>query len=164
MTEDTLLSNLKDIHMPPEVPFWPPAFGWWILLFLSILIAYILSFWLWHSYKLRRPKIEALRILEDIQNQYNLTNDIILTLVRLSKLMRRVAITFYENEEVASLHGLAWLEFLDKTGKTDDFTKGVGKILGTGIYMKEPSFEIDSLFSIVKKWMVESSYNNLKNE
>ena len=31
MSDPADLSNLKDIVVPPEVPLWPPAPGWWIL-------------------------------------------------------------------------------------------------------------------------------------
>jgi len=36
MSEENPLVNLKDIHLPPPVSFWPPAPGWWILALLMI--------------------------------------------------------------------------------------------------------------------------------
>ena len=26
------LAELRDIHLPPEIGWWPPAYGWWILI------------------------------------------------------------------------------------------------------------------------------------
>jgi len=161
MTKEDLLSNLKDIHLPPEVSVWPFALGWWILVFLFVLIVIILSHIFWRRYRQERPKIESLRIFEEIKNQYDNKNDLVITLVNLSQLMRRVAITFYAKEDVASLHGLSWLEFLDKTGKTNEFTKGLGKIFGFEIYMKHPSTDIDAIFHLVKRWMDESTHQKI---
>ena len=29
------LAELRDIHLPPEIGWWPPAYGWWILITAS---------------------------------------------------------------------------------------------------------------------------------
>ena len=46
MSEENPLVNLKDIHLPPPVPFWPPAPGWWILALLLISTLFIGGVWL----------------------------------------------------------------------------------------------------------------------
>ena len=32
------LENLRDIAVPPPVPWWPPAPGWWVLGLLALLV------------------------------------------------------------------------------------------------------------------------------
>ena len=58
---------------------------------------------------------------------------------------------------MASLHGLAWLEFLDRTGKTTEFTQGEGHVFGMELYQQNPEIEIDVLFPMVKKWIMDCS-------
>ena len=37
MDSEELLAQLADIHLPAEISFWPPAFGWWILALLLLI-------------------------------------------------------------------------------------------------------------------------------
>ena len=62
-------------------------------------------------------------MLKELQIQFEKAPDELALLRSLSQLLRRSALTFYTNEQVASLHGTAWLDFLDKTGKTKEFTQ-----------------------------------------
>ena len=155
MPAENPLSNLKDIHLPPAVSFWPPAPGWWFLTILFVLLTFFCCRWLWRRHKRQRPKTDALLNLKTLQNQYNKNNNALATLRNLSQLLRLAALSFYKQEEVASLHGLAWLEFLDKTGQTMEFTQGAGKIFGTQVYQQKPDFELDTLFLLVKKWVTD---------
>ena len=75
----------------------------------------------------------------------------------LSQILRRVALTFCADENVSSLHGAEWLEFLDRTGNTTEFTKGAGQVFGNELYQKNPEIEIDVLFPMVKKWIMDCS-------
>ena len=118
MSLENTLVNLKDIHLPPPVSFWPPAPGWWILALLLISTLFIGGVWLYRKYKKSKPKTEALRILKDLQILYQNSHDELVSLRNLSNLLRRTALTYYVNDTVASLQGSSWLEFLDETGKT----------------------------------------------
>ena len=45
------LATLRDIHLPPHVPFWPPAPGWYALAGLVVLVGLVLAFreWRWRQ-------------------------------------------------------------------------------------------------------------------
>ena len=53
------LSGLRDIHLPIEPSWWPPAIGWWLLLaaFFVLLIIFALCYLYWYT----RPRQYALR-------------------------------------------------------------------------------------------------------
>ena len=123
MSVENPLINLKDIHLPPPVSFWPPAPGWWVLAVLLISSLFIGGVWFYRQHKKRRPKTEALRILKDLQILYQNSQDEVVSLRNLSNLIRRTALTLYDIDAVASLQGSSWLEFLDKTGKTKEFSQ-----------------------------------------
>ena len=160
MSVENPLANLKDIHLPPPVSLWPPAPGWWILAVLLILFFFISAVWIFRQHKKRKPKTEALRILKDLQILYQSSKDEVVSLRNLSNLLRRTALTFYDNNEVASLQGSSWLEFLDKTGKTKEFTKGAGKVLGNEVFQQKVNPDMDALFPLVKKWISSSKHAN----
>ena len=156
MSIENPLLNLKDIHIPPPVSFWPPALGWWILSVLIISFVFFGGIWFYRQYKIRKPRIEALKILKDLQIIHQNSHDDLASLRNLSNLLRRTALTFYKNDTVASLQGYAWLEFLDRTGKTKEFSNGVGKVLGNDLFRKNINLDMNALFSLVKKWISSS--------
>ena len=156
MSIENPLVNLKDIHLPPPVSFWPPAPGWWILAVLLISSLFFGGVWFYRRHKKRKPKTEALRILKDLQILYQNSQDEVASLRNLSNLLRRTALTFYDNNEVASLQGSLWLKFLDKTGKTKEFSQGAGKVLGNEVFQQKVNPDMNALFSLVKKWIISS--------
>lgn len=48
---DDPLAGLPDIHLPPDVPFWPPAPGWFALAGLAVLVLLVLAVreWMWRQ-------------------------------------------------------------------------------------------------------------------
>ena len=160
MSVENPLINLKDIHLPPPVSFWPPAPGWWVLAVLLISSLFIGGVWFYRQHKKRKPKTEALRILKDLQILYQNSQDEVVSLRNLSNLLRRTALTVYDNDAVASLQGSSWLEFLDKTGKTNEFSQGVGKVLGNEVFQQKVNPDMNALFPLVKKWISSSRHYN----
>ena len=67
MSVENTLVSLKDIHLPPDVSFWPPAPGWWIMSVLFISSIFFGGLWFYKRYKKRKPITEALRILKNLQ-------------------------------------------------------------------------------------------------
>jgi len=158
MSVENPLVNLKDIHLPPPVSFWPPAPGWWILALLLTSSLFICSVYLYRKHKKRKPRIEALRILKDLEILYQNSQDEVVSLRNLSNLLRRSALTFYDKDAVASLQGSSWLEFLDKTGKTKEFSQGAGKVLGYEVFQQKVNPDMNALFLLVKKWIISSKH------
>ena len=114
--------------------------------------------WFFRRYKKRKPKTEALRILKDLQILHQNSQDEVASLRNLSNLLRRTALTFYDNDAVASLQGSSWLEFLDKTGKTKEFSQGAGKVLGNEVFQQKVNPDMNALFPLVKKWISSSRH------
>ena len=158
MSVENPLINLKDIHLPQPVSFWPPAPGWWVLAVLLISSLFIGGVWFYRQHKKRRPKTEALRILKDLQILYQNSQDEVESLRNLSNLIRRTALTLYDIDAVASLQGSSWLEFLDKTGKTKEFSQGAGKVLGNEVFQQKVNPDMNSLFPLVEKWISSSRH------
>ena len=143
------LAELRDIVTPPPPSAWPWAPGWWILLILGLLLLSISIWWFWRWRQRSRPRRLALKQLAQLQQQEADPQ----TLRQLSQLLREVALQAYPWEQVACLNGKRWLEFLDQTGDTTQFTEGPGKILGDGPY-RPPSEPLNSqLFVLCQEWI-----------
>lgn len=144
-----LLSDLKDIHYPASVSWWPLAPGWYLLiaLLIGLLIVGVIYFiGAYKKYKLRRIVLQELANLRQQNTDKNIAAE-------LSILLKRVAITYYPAHEVASLNGHAWLTFLDTHGKTTAFSQGVGKLLLSSPYQKNSPQHINELFKLSENWI-----------
>jgi len=142
------LSQLRDIHLPAPVSWWPPAPGWWLLLAL-LLTLLLFGYWLLRRRRQNAWRREALAQLQQLRGSNEAT-----TAAQLSVLLRRVAISRYPQAEVASLTGEAWLAFLDKTlGEGSPFQSGPGRALLTGPYAATVDLDAPALLTLVERWI-----------
>ncbi len=151
------LAQLQDIALPPPVSWWPPAPGWWMLATLLLLA---LAWGLWAGWRwLRRnaPKRAALRQLKRGWRAYQ-THQQGGQLVReLERLLKQTALSYFPREQVAPLYGAAWLQFLDRSGRTQGFTRGVGRWLGEELFQAQlPSHQpaqLQALVDLCRDWI-----------
>ena len=71
----------------------------------------------------------------------------------LSALLRRTAISVYPPEQVASLTGQAWLEFLDRPFKEKKFSSIQGQQLINNPYQRTIDSDLKPLFEFAKQWL-----------
>lgn len=146
---------LKDIHLPGAdswfpglIAWWPPAIGWWLLLALLIFSG-------WLAKRLLRPNSarSARRLLQNIHKHSQATPEEKLN--ELAVLIRRVAMTTGGRERTAGLIGPAWLEYLDRTGKTTAFSSGIGRFLGNAHYQPTgiSETELNQLIDLCETWL-----------
>ena len=108
------LSQLKDIHLPDPVSWWPPAPGWWGLLILVIILT-VISLWLYRRYQVNRWRKYALAECSQIKKSLTNESNQVQLAQHISTLLRRVAITRFPRNEVASLSGQNWIDFLNQS-------------------------------------------------
>lgn len=120
-TDPADLANLHDIVLPPAVPYWPPASGWWIVTATLLAIALLLLAQSMMRYRRSAYRRTALRELEAVGP----VRDSIAA-QRVSAVLKRVALVTFGREQVASLSGRSWLAFLNRTGRTTAFEETLG--------------------------------------
>lgn len=117
--ESTSLDRFVDIIPADPVTFWPPAVGWWFVIALAALwclVFLLMRIKRWFKNRYRR---EALQILEKIESSSSSAP--LSTLVQIDSLLKRVALAAYPREQVASLSGIEWMNFLESTGNDHAF-------------------------------------------
>lgn len=153
---------LKDIHLPDAISWWPPAIGWWLII---ILLPLLIVFLYWFYKRLTRKTAinTAIKRLTVIKECSSLDNEI--KLRELSMLIRRVAISLQQRDEVASLTGRQWLAFLDSSLTGDPFSSGCGQLLADAPYKNsQPTdLEITQLSSLCEHWLkVQTKFTKRK--
>ena len=146
------LLDLKDIHEPDAIGWWPPAIGWWIL---AVAVPLLIIFLIWFYKRLTRKTAlkTASKMLAQIKQ--DATRDSFQKLSELSVLVRRVAISVSPRAKAAGLTGRQWLAFLDRSVKGLPFSEGVGQLLADAPYRKTPvtEQEMSQLIDLCEDWL-----------
>ena len=142
---------LRDIHLPPEISWWPLALGWW-LLFISILLLLFFSILFFKNWKRSSLKREAHYALNLIEHQFQQNQDRASCVREISIFLKRCAIS--QTSLAASLTGHAWLHFLDEQTASKDFSEGAGHILLNGPYQPRiEAIKVSSLFQLCRTYI-----------
>jgi hypothetical protein len=140
------LADLRPVHLPPAVSWWPPAPGWWLsALLLTILLSLCISL-----YRRRAPRRAALAGLRRLERENLETAEIV---ANLSVLLKSYALLCFPSSNVAGLYGEAWLRFLDEHGGKGRFSNGPGRILLDGPYQRRVDIDLRPLFCLVRSWI-----------
>ncbi len=149
MSEDGPL--LRDIHLPVEPSWWPPAPGWWLLAALvALALAYLGRSALRHRRERRwRGRVQA--EVERIAATHAARPDPARLAAELSGLLRRASLLL--EPHAAALAGEAWLGFLDARVGGEDFSRGVGRVLLDAPWRRAPAFDADALIALTRRWL-----------
>ncbi|MBZ6074718.1 DUF4381 domain-containing protein [Microvirga puerhi] len=139
------LSNLRDIALPSAVSWWPPAPGWWLIgagIVATVLVASIRAYRRYRANAYRREAIRELDALSDRK--------------AVMPLLKRAAMTAYGRGSVAALSGADFLTFLDRTGRTEDFTSGPARLLPALAYSRETTMtplDFAAAVAAARRWL-----------
>ncbi len=143
------LPPLHDILQPEGVPVWPPGPGVWIALALLVVTAGTVLYGIWQRGRLRRGALRELTALRQRCGDGEADR----FALGVSTLLRRVALSRFPRQQVASLFGGAWLQFLDRSGHTDAFTHGPGRFLGWRLWSGRGAVDVDALERVARAWI-----------
>ena len=144
------LADLKDLHSPTSISVFPLAPGWYLLLIMVILFFGIII-WLKFRKQTKRSRVKEIYALFENLEQ-NSTNNTQL-LADLSIFLKRVAISQFPDQQIQLKFGKEWLLFLDQTGKTTEFSNGIGKCLANTYQANAQSDDYHALFKLIKEWL-----------
>lgn len=145
------LAQLRDIHLPPPVEFWPPAPGWWIVaLLVSTLVAW-LGWKGWSRWVALAPRRAALEELKTLETQ---PGEDLQKLREASALLRRlVRLQDPRGAELATLSGEAWLRMLDRQSGGNLFTQGPGRVLAEAPFRPVVDVPAAPVLEVVREWV-----------
>ena len=146
---------LRDLHLPPEISWWPLAPGWWAV--LAILAAGLV--WLLYQslqrWRAGRPRRAALRQLLLLNKEYQASGNIQWLGIELSALLRRAMLAYAPRSEIAGLTGRSWLRWLDRDLNESLFSAGPGQMLESLPYRRpelgEQDLDVDGLINAVRQ-------------
>ena len=150
--------------MPDMIEAWPPAPGWWILAALGVLLVIAGLTWLFRYWRANRYRREAISELTQLLKDQHKDEDDQAYLEALQRLLKRTALTGFPREEVASLTGEAWVQFLDRASGSHDFSMGEAEALIDGNYRSDISVDAENLHLVAKSWIQKHHPRHLNAE
>jgi hypothetical protein len=146
-----LVQQLRDLHLPPAPGMWPLAWGWWLMIACCIIFL-ALSPRLYAIWQLRQGKLRFLQQLKTIEDAYQANPNQPLLLTEFAYLLKRVALSYFPRQEVASLHGEAWVMFLRSTSK-QALPDKMTSLLTDHLYQAECKEDLGPYFVFARHWI-----------
>ena len=158
------LPQLKDIHLPADPSIWPLALGWWLLLVVCLVVAVWLVLTIRKYFCIKKHKRMLFDELAQLETKLKESPSKSLV-AETNILLRRLALAYYPNASVASLTGGDWLNFLDESGNTRNFSRGAGRILIEAPYRSGEleNYNGDEFIPLIRKWVTKTSHARANN-
>jgi len=135
------LDALRDIVVPPPVPWWPLAPGWWVLLAATVLIAALLG----HR-ALRRWRANAYRRAALVQlREARSPTDV-------NTILKRTALAAFPRADVARLAGPAWSNWLCETAGAD-LDREIADSLALNSFRREDRADLAAAKELARRWI-----------
>ena len=166
--QQTLLEQLRDIHHPAEVSWWPMAIGWWIVLFI-FLAAGLFALWaLFRSYKNNRYRKQAIAELDAAWLQWQQSRDSAIFVQSANAILKRTiaeASVHHNTTAQLNLSGEPWIQLLNQHCK-HPLPENPAQALANAGYKPNPVVDIPELHATVKNWIENHRFqpgNSLKH-
>jgi len=149
------LAQLRDIHLPEQIGWWPLAPGWWLLALLTIAAIFFLG----RKHLLQRQRNRYRQTagveLQSFNRRYGKDQNVSLYLADTQKLLRRVALHRYPDQrrKFASLSGEEWLQFLNSCCNDPVFTEEHSPVFVSLPYQKSSDYNVNLWKDAVARWL-----------
>ena len=154
------VADLKDIHIPAEPGWSPPAYGWWLVTLLVLTLIICLSYYLVKRHRLNLAKRQALQQLAGLSaSSANWPLD-------LNSLLKRVVQTYQPQAASQALYGEAWVSLLSQalpTKKQADFSQKM-RTFQNALYQPQAAQQLDfaEYQALVKDWIKQARLSSGK--
>ncbi|GAA4825583.1 hypothetical protein GCM10011365_06050 [Marinicella pacifica] len=143
---------LRDVHLPAEPGFWPPAPGWWILAVMVLILLIGFGFW-WRRHRYRHNKWQRMRLLLlTIRQNHQSHGDDVRFARDLSNLLRRFTRYELQDPVAAGLSGQSWIQFLNRDLSEPVF-EAFKETLTRDLYRPQAQIETKALFEAVHQFL-----------
>ncbi|WP_426233202.1 DUF4381 domain-containing protein [Pararhizobium sp. DWP3-4] len=116
------LESLKDIALPEPVSWMPQTWGWGLVAVFLLVVAVLLALRALRRYRANAYRRQALVELNGIEPRVLDPQTRHDAIGELAELLKRVALVAWKREEVATLSGAAWIDFLKRHCEAGDIS------------------------------------------
>ena len=150
--KQVLTEQLRDIHLPEAVSWWPPAPGWWVLSIIAttLVASLIIS-------RLRNTKRNAFRVTALLETQealmlWNKNNNTADYLHTVNAVLKRVVLQNNSASNIANQSGINWVESLNHLSK-QPLSEITMQALGVACYQTKPDVDVAHVQQQIIAWV-----------
>lgn len=148
------LAQLRDIHLPDAVGWWPPAPGWWLLALLLVAGLAFAAWRLWLRWQRNAYRRSGERELNQLFASWQVSSDNREFMQELNALLKRTALYSFPGLDVAALNGARWTGFLDQHRDDNEHGGFSGGPLESGPYAPTAEgIDVAALYSASLHWL-----------
>lgn len=161
--KEVLKQQLRDVHMPIDIDWWPLAYGWWILATLLLLCFGGLSFYLIKHHAQNRYRkialnelkasyqdwLQAQQSIVNLNLKYNSSSTY---LINANKLLRRCVMNRQHKNHLVATTGDRWIEILNQMSNVKLSTAAQVAIVEQ-CYQTMPTVDINQLHTELSTWI-----------
>ena len=154
MDPSTLLSQLRDVHSPAPISFWPLAPGWWVLIIIFIIAlstGIYLSISLWRSKQWKR---QAKKQYKHLREEYQKSPSVEV-IIEINKLLKQTLSSAKQDRHFLQAHGETWSEALlsVKKSKYSVLDEAETNILSRDIYSAKQCCLDNDMLDRIALWI-----------
>lgn len=143
--------ELRDIHLPPDPSWFPPAPGWWLLAAIVVAAAIWLLSRLRRRLKHRRWLAAIQHEVDRIERDHAGHRDRARTSADVSQLLRRASLLL--DPAAAAYPDERWRAWLDRRGGGNGFVDGPGRGLADAPWRRSADVDVDALIALTRRWL-----------
>jgi hypothetical protein len=158
--KEILKQQLRDVHSPDPIGWWPLAVGWWIL--IGLLIAVLVGATWWLVKRARRERYRKTAVSELVKHfrNWQQSQHTDRYLQNTSAVLRRIILHINDDPNLTTVSGNAWVNILEQHSGVP-FTTATKTALAESIYRTNIATDVPAVHAELLNWVAKHKERKL---
>jgi len=150
--QQLLLENLRPSQLPEAISWWPPAIGWWILLFLVLGALIAVGIIVYMNYRKEAYRRHAVAQAQQIYKQYGKDKDAAKYLGEMNHLLHRIVQQITQGNRTAEPSSAGLITTLNLHSE-EPLSETASLALSEHLYQPAPKIDAVILHKELRHWI-----------
>ncbi len=142
-----LMDLMHDLVRPEPIAWFPETMGWWLVAGWLLAIGLLAAGHGIVEWRRNRYRREAIKLLDAIDSGAGNAGPLV------ASVLKRTALVAYPRQQVASMHGTTWANFLSSSSGHDPVVERAAADLAAAAYRPDLNRDGDALIGPARRWI-----------